>query len=70
MSDDSNTDDTLRAAAAAMGRARTPRKAASSRENGKLGGRPKGTGRPHSDEARERMREAQRARREREASEQ
>jgi hypothetical protein len=31
----------LNAAAAAMGRSKSPRKAASSRENGKKGGRPK-----------------------------
>lgn len=56
----------LRQAASTMGRARTPRKAASSRENGKLGGRPEGTGRSLSDETKAKMREAQRVRRERE----
>ena len=58
--------DDRREAAAQMGRARTPKKAEAARENGKLGGRPPGSGRPFSDETKAKMREAQRLRRERE----
>jgi hypothetical protein len=53
----------LRQAAAAMGRVKSEKKAAAVRENGKLGGRPKGPGKPHSEETKERMRAAQAARR-------
>lgn len=56
----------LSEAAAMMGRVRTQRKAAAARDNGRLGGRPQGMGRPFTEEAREKMRTAQRARRERE----
>lgn len=56
----------MRAAVAIARRVRTPVTAAAARENGKKGGRPAGTGKPLSDEARERMRAAQAARRERE----
>ena len=55
--------DVLRQAAAAMGRVKSKKKAAAVRENGKLGGRPKGPGKPHSEETKERMRAAQSARR-------
>ena len=57
----------LRLAAASLGRVKTEKKAAVVRENGKMGGRPKGSGKPYSEEARGRLREAQRQRREREA---
>jgi hypothetical protein len=55
VSDEVKHQEVIREAAATLGRARTPRKAASSRENGKL-----------SEETKAKMREAQKARRERE----
>ena len=55
-----------RHAAQVMGQARTKRKQEASRENGRLGGRPRGTGKPLSDETRAKQREAQRLRRARE----
>lgn len=58
--------DAMRAAVAIARRVRTPTTAAAARENGKKGGRPSGTGKPLSDEARQRMKAAQAARRERE----
>ena len=61
--DDLEQSDALRQAAAAMGRVKSEKKSAAVRENGKLGGRPKGPGKPHSEETKERMRAAQSARR-------
>jgi len=66
MSDLKNNFIDVREAASTMGKARTAKKIAAARENGKLGGRPRGSGRPYSEDAKARMRIAQAARRERE----
>ena len=55
-----------RQAAQVMGQARTKRKREAARENGKKGGRPRGTGKPLNDETKAKQREAQRLRRARE----
>ncbi len=59
----------LSEAAAMMGRVKTQRKAAAAQVNGRLGGRPKGAGKPFTEEAKRRMRTAQQARRDREKQE-
>lgn len=66
MESESEDNRLLSEAAARMGRVRTQEKAAAARENGRLGGRPKGTGKLFTGEAREKMQKAQRARRQRE----